>query len=150
MRKLTTSYSPTVQFYEYPEWLFDAISAEKSGYKGMRLLCADMFIHESDLPAVKVRNSEINIIAKLRYSRYPSALPFACSDVLWCLDTDPACEAALSEIMQRRLRWSAQDDEEFQRAATTQVLFHEVYAKTHSDFSKRLAQVAQPNPEGSA
>jgi len=60
------------------------------------------------------------------------SLPFACYDVMWCLSPFPPKEAHLNDLMQKRLRRSKPDREEFEQAAATQVLFHEAYAMLHA------------------
>jgi len=119
--------------YRYSSAVFDAINAEKSGFKGMRLLVADNVFESTTSPLIiKVGSARMPRLVKLKYSPYPSALPFACSDLLWFLGEGPRREVKLSSLMQRRLRWSANDADEFQHAAATQVLFHEAFAILHA------------------
>jgi len=125
--------------FRYADAVFAAINAEKSGFKGMRLLISKDLVGD---PLVadyteKVGEHGMPRIATLKYSGYPEeVLPFKCSDVLWCLSADAREEARLTDRMQKRLRWSKPDAEEFLQAAATQVLFHETNAMLHTARSR--------------
>jgi len=121
--------------FRYADAVFAAINAEKSGFKGMRLLISAVLAADPEAGnyTEKVGGRDIPRIARLKYSGYPEdVLPFKCADVLWCLGTDAREEARLTDRMQKRLRWSKPDAEEFLQAAATQVLFHETYAMLHT------------------
>jgi hypothetical protein len=147
LRTSTRTAVATIRKYTYSIDLFGLVNAEKSGFKGMRLLLAEGAIDKTleTRLGVRVGRRGMSILTKLRYSVYPDALPFPCCDVQWCLSAVVQEEAALNNLMQRRLRWSTKVREEFEQAAATQVLFHESYAQLHA-FRRKVGVRPPRNP----
>jgi hypothetical protein len=135
-----------VKAYTYSDEAFDAISIEKSGFKGMRVLVRSELIDAEARNALRIPFGQASFITlkRLRHSNYPNIIQGELLDFLWmaCAENDEWEEIA--EHMASRLRYSAHDIEEFSQAAATQVLFHECGAIRQSAISRsiRLARVA--------
>lgn len=65
---------------------------------------------------------------KLANSAYPGRIASGYSDYLWMARQEEDDWRRLKLFMSKRLRWRAQDAEEFLQAAATQVLFNETVA----------------------
>lgn len=114
----------------YSHVALEAISVEKSGYRGMRLLVQkDLITREvsSDLRLSFGTHSMLTFTT-LQYSGYPSGRTEGFSDFLWMATKDEDEWFHLNLQMMSRLRYSAPDPEELAQAAATQVVFHEVAA----------------------
>jgi len=110
--------------------LLDAISVEKSGFKGMRLLITAALITRPLLAgfAIPVGPRSLAPFKTLKHSYYPARLGKDFEDVFWMIrDSGTSWEQA-KRTMALRLRLAARDPEEFVQAAATQVLFHECSA----------------------
>lgn len=120
----------TVERHSFSGGMLDAIAVEKSGFKGMRLLIADVLVTAELCAQFRRPRGNLNIVPfkKLRYSQYPTRVAESFQDVLW-MDSRNG-EGAIDERlrMEQRLRWSARVAEEFVQAAATQVVFHEYSA----------------------
>jgi hypothetical protein len=139
-----------VQLMLYSKPLLEAISVEKAGYKGMRLLVSRGVITPALKAAVKQPMGHLNFIplTKLRNSTYPKKLEETFVDYLWMGTSNRECFDELNKIMAVRLRTAANDSEEFVQAAATQVVFHECAAilssvggKAHYRELKNRAQI---------
>lgn len=116
--------------YRYSESALEAVSIEKSGYKGMRLLVHSELITSSVQTQMRVPLGGQNLIPfrRLNYSIYPARLDRLYTDFLWM-----ACETdddwfKLSLQMKNRLRYAGPDPEELAQAAATQLVFNECAA----------------------
>ncbi len=132
LRKATT-YSgklSKVELMLYSEGLLEAISVEKSGFKGMRLLVERELITSDVRAVIKQPMGHLNFIpvTKLRDSTYPKRLDDTFMDYLWMGTTDRDEFEELRSVMAVRLRLAANEPEEFIQAAATQVVFHECTA----------------------
>jgi len=132
LRKLT-SYSGKLSKIElmlYSGALLDAISVEKSGFKGMRLLVERSLVTSEVRAALKQTMGHLNFmpLSKLRDSTYPKRLQDSFVDYLWMGTTDRDEFENLRRTMAVRLRLAANEPEEFIQAAATQVIFHECAA----------------------
>lgn len=110
--------------------LLDAITIEKCGFKGMRILIDQNLITQALRDSYKNDNGELFFVpfAKLRHSQYPNRVSEGYSDFLWMATVDEEEKKKLDMIMALRLRHASKDSEESLQAAATQVVFHEVTA----------------------
>jgi hypothetical protein len=110
--------------------LLDAISVEKSGFKGMRLLITASLITRPllDRFVIAVGSRHLAPFKTLAHSHYPTRLGRDFEDVFWMLQDSEAQWEQAKQTMALRLRLAARDPEEFIQAASTQVLFHECSA----------------------
>jgi hypothetical protein len=110
----------------YTDELLDAISAEKAGFKGMRLLVPSQFITSRVRTAHKIPLDGRNFIPfrHLDHSWYPPRLE-EFHDVLWMASGDGEEWRRRRNRMSSRIRASARDAEEVLQAAATQVVFDE-------------------------
>jgi hypothetical protein len=131
--RTATPPSDQLRVYTYSEPLFDAISVEKSGFKGMRLLVRDSLITPSVRADLRITHGNVYIvpIKRLCHSPYPHGQTSDIQDYLWMATLDEEEESDLNLRMARRLRSSAADGEEFLQAAATQLVFHECLAICH-------------------
>ena len=114
----TGSYSPEV---------LDAIAAEKSGFKGMRLLVETSLLTPETKRATSLKIGD-HFTARSRVlslSTYPIPLVGRFCDVLWMATSDEAEWGALKALIARRVAHSARNTDEFIHAAATDVVFHE-------------------------
>jgi hypothetical protein len=118
----------------YSAHLLDAISVEKSGFKGMRLLVSEELIGDdmSSRHRSRVGEGGLFCVKKLRHSGYPGRIAKGYRDYLWMASEDEGERYNYNLIMSNRLRLAAADNEEFVQAAATQVVFHEYSAMVQS------------------
>jgi hypothetical protein len=118
-----------LSIFVYSHELLDAVSVEKSGFKGMRLLIRDSLVTEElkEDFAISFGRSKMYSLRRLRHSSYPSHGD-GLQDYLWPAVPEPGTWKEKQMTMSRRLRDSNSDPEEFAQAAATQVVFHEVAA----------------------
>lgn len=111
--------------YRYSDPALEAISLEKSGFKGMRLLVHEDLVDEDTRRAVRVAVGRRFLIPlrRLNHSEYPSIAAGRHVDYLWMAGSEGWSRS--SNLMGTRLRYAAKDPEEFIQAAATQVVFHE-------------------------
>lgn len=145
-----------VELMLYNPALLNAISVEKSGFKGMRLLVSKDLISSALTTHNKLSIEGFSFITlkKLRNSTYPKRIEEGFIDYFWMATADAERLTAMERIMALRLRASAHDAEEFAQAAATQVVFHECAAiigslRTRHHFQnlkkeKRAAKSKQP------
>ncbi|MDQ3964639.1 MAG: hypothetical protein M3277_12135 [Actinomycetota bacterium] len=115
-----------IQSVTYSGPLLDAISVERSGIKGMRLLIHQELISMDLQNAVSVdfHGNRLETIIQLPYTPNPERIAEeGYQDLLWM--ADPAHWETLRTTMVRRLQWAVKNSEEFAQAAATQVVFHE-------------------------
>lgn len=119
-----------VELMLYNPALLNAISVEKSGFKGMRLLVSKELISAALTTENKLSIGGFSFITlkKLRNSTYPKRIEEGFIDYFWMATDDAVRLTAMERIMALRLRASAHDIEEFAQAAATQVVFHECAA----------------------
>jgi hypothetical protein len=123
-----------VKIFTYGQEFFDAVSVEKSGFRGMRLLVRGNIVtarlkREMALP---IGSRWLIPFRRLRHSVYAAGSGEDLQDFLWMSTNETAEWHRLELIMSSRLRDCTQDQEEFAQAAATQVLFHEASAIYHS------------------
>ena len=113
--------------------LLDAITIEKCGFKGMRVLISQSLITEGVKEEFVASDGEVSFIpfARLRHSSYPNRIESGFSDYLWMARVEEEEKRKLDLIMALRLRHASMDPEESLQAAATQVMFHEVTAMIH-------------------
>lgn len=133
----STSYAGRISHIElilYSGGLLDAISVEKSGFKGMRILVEKDLVTPEVNGALKQPIGHLNFmpLTKLRDSTYPARLEESFLDYLWMGTTERARFEELRRTMAWRLRNAASEPEEFIQAAATQVVFHECAAILNS------------------
>ncbi|MBN2162581.1 MAG: hypothetical protein JW713_06530 [Pontiellaceae bacterium] len=124
-----------VKVYTYSAASLDAISVEKSGFKGMRLLVRAEVLDNETRKNIRIPlldGYSLVPVRRLRHIGYPMILEGELLDYLWMATGDEADWQDTSIHMTSRLRHSAKDSEEFAQAAATQVLFHECAAITQS------------------
>lgn len=141
-----------VELMLYSGALLDAISVEKSGYKGMRLLVERKLITPEITAAIRQQVGHLNFIPLciLRGSTYPKRLQDSFMDYLWMGTTDRDSFGQLKKIMAVRLRRAAKEPEEFMQAAATQVMFHECAAILSSLGGKAHYQELKSSPNNLA
>lgn len=113
---------------DYAPGLLEAISVEKAGYKGMRLLVEDDLVTDTLRGAhceALSNGQKIHVFRQMTHSNYPGRLSKGWQDVLWMATADSREWQERQRLMARRLRYAAKDADEFLQAAATQVLFHE-------------------------
>jgi hypothetical protein len=123
-------HSPQVRRYSYAEELLEAISIEKSGFKGMRLLVDKALLTNTtrSLFSIPIGKCFFVPFQRLRHSSYPGRTAEGFQDYLWMATPDGDAFETIRKQMDTRLRWAANSAEEFQQAAATQVVFHECLA----------------------
>lgn len=124
--------------YTYSESAFDAISIEKAGYKGMRLLIRAEVIDNETKEAYRLSFGKASFILlkKLRHAGYPKIVEGELLDFLWMAFKEDDKWNDISIHMNSRLRHAAHDPEEFVQAAATQVVFHECGAIRQSTINR--------------
>lgn len=115
-----------VLVHKYSSTLLEAISAEKSGIKGMRLLVKNspsgrVIRRQIRLP---LDDKSVSVAKRSQHLPYPPRLS-GYRDVLWMACQTEEQWNLLKARMDRRMRWAAPSSEEFVHAAATQVLFSE-------------------------
>jgi hypothetical protein len=119
---------PRVTVETYSNELLDAISAEKAGFKGMRLLIQDDLVVDTVRAAhqlkIGARSATLHPFRNLDHSSYPTRLA-GHLDVLWMASEDEDEWRTRRNRMSSRIRFSARDTEEVLQAAATQVVFDE-------------------------
>jgi hypothetical protein len=123
-------HTPQIRRYSYSEELLEAISIEKSGFKGMRLLVDKALLTNNirSLFSIPIGKCSFVPFQKLRHSTYPGRIAEGFQDYLWMATSDDNAFETIREKMDTRLRWAANSTEEFIQAAATQVVFLECYA----------------------
>lgn len=113
----------------YSKPALDAISIEKSGFKGMRLLVMEDVVDDDLWKSLTYNydNYYFSPIKILKYSSHPKVKKNF-YDFLWMVHQDESMWRELDLYMTYRLRYSANNPEEFAQAAATQVVFHECTA----------------------
>jgi hypothetical protein len=118
-----------VTAYRYSASALEAISVEKSGYKGMRVLVkASLVDRGSQEMKIPLGGRTLIPFRKLNHSRYPSRVLGEYTDFLWMASRTDEEWYDLGLHMTSRLRFAATDEEEFLQAAATQLVFHECAA----------------------
>jgi hypothetical protein len=119
-----------VKIFTYSREFFDAVSVEKSGFRGMRLLVRGSLLTAQARKTITIPIGDRSLvpIKRLRHSTYPPGTVGDLQDFLWMASSQPADWERVQRIMSSRFRDSTEDHEEFAQAAATQVLFHEASA----------------------
>jgi hypothetical protein len=119
-----------VRVFRLDGGLLDAIAVEKSGYKGMRIVVEEKLLTPAvrEHFSVKAGSRTLVPFKSLANSVYPRRIAHVYEDFLWMARSDESEWRRLKRAMSSRLRWSAQDSEEFVQAASTQVVFNETAA----------------------
>jgi len=119
-----------VRVYRLDAGLLDAIAVEKSGFKGMRIVVEEKLLTPAvrEYFAVRAGSRTLVPFKSLTNSVYPRRIASVYEDFLWMARTEEVEWRKLKRSMSDRLRWSAQDSEEFLQAASTQVVFNETVA----------------------
>ena len=141
---------PQVAVVTYGESLLDAISLEKAGFKGMRLLL------DPRLDSPGLRNANRLSIGEfqrtlvpfrhMENSDYGSRLDDFL-DVLWMAEADPEVWQDRRQRMSSRMRFSARVPAEVLQAAATQVVFDEcdsIIRSLSRQPAKRVAKQVAP------
>lgn len=116
-----------LSIHRYAPAFLQAISVERSGFKGMRILIAESLITEAVRAALRIPVGQRQLIPlrRLDHSDYRVE---AFQDWLWMAVADDDAWARGLRQVATRLRWAAKDSEEFVQAAATQVVFNECEA----------------------
>lgn len=127
-----------VMAFRYSESALDAVSVEKSGFKGMRLLVKAELIDGTVQAAMKIPFNTHTLIPfrKLNYSYYPPRVRQEYTDYLWMASGSESEWHDLMLHMTSRLRYAAQHQEELAQAAATQIVFNECAAIRQSVISR--------------
>lgn len=126
--------------FTYHKRLLDAISIEKSGYRGMRCLIKSNLVTE----ALQLRNQFkigkefLPRFRHLAHSYYPSRLGMEFQDLLWMNPYDHIGQWPIYQrYMANRLRYAGHNPEELNQAAATQIVFNECEAMIVSRRKRR-------------
>jgi hypothetical protein len=145
IRRQTALRAPleNVLAHTYSDAAFQAISVEKAGFKGMRLLVHKDVIDANTQSELRITLGERTLIPfrRLRHSGYPKLVDGELQDFLWMADQNEEVWNELSLGMTTRLRHASHDTEEFAQAAATQVVFHEC-AAIRQTLALRATQMA--------
>ena len=127
-----------VTAFRYSDSALEAVSVEKSGFKGMRLLVKSDLIDPEVHREMKISFDTHTLIPfrKLQYSQYPARVSGEFSDFLWMACQPDSDWHDLTLHMTSRLRYASHDPEELAQAAATQVVFHECGAIRQSVISR--------------
>lgn len=132
MRTMSTLRAPlqSLSVATFSSAAFHAISLEKSGFKGMRLLVAKDLATRSLSDEVRIPVGSMSFIPlkRLRHSYYPPLPGMEAVDYLWMSDAESIVAEDLQRDVANRLRFAATNREEFEQAAATQVVFNECAA----------------------
>jgi hypothetical protein len=132
LRRLRPISAPLeqVSLFLYAAPFFDAISVEKSGFRGMRMLIDSELVTRQVSTTFRHPIGERSFIPlkRLNHSQYPGRITSAYHDVLWMFSPDQAVWGDRKRLMSCRLRWSGNEPEEFIQAAATQLVFSECQA----------------------
>ena len=114
-----------IKVAEYSTSLLEAISAEKSGVKGMRLLIGGGLSKKEIQRAygLNIHGAYFCPIRRPQTLSYPSRLK-GYRDILWMASAKEDKWKEMQRTMSYRLKWSAANADEFIHAAVTQVLFN--------------------------
>lgn len=133
----------------YSRSALDAISIEKSGFKGMRLVMRSNVVDQATREYLRIRFGRYSFVPvrKLQYSGYPKIQDGEFHDYLWMACKDEREWLDIEMLMNSRLRYASKDPDEFAQAAATQVVFHECGAIRRSVFNKarKAERVYMPN-----
>jgi hypothetical protein len=134
-----------VSVFTYAPCALDAISIEKSGFKGMRLTLRSEVVTAELRRSLRIPFDGHSFIPlrKLGHSGYPTIVQGELLDYLWMATGDDHEWRDRSLQMAGRLRFAGKDPEEFIQAAATQVVFHECAAICQSVRSR--ANRARPS-----
>jgi hypothetical protein len=138
-----------VRIYRLDAGLLDAIAVEKSGFKGMRIVVEEKLLTPAVREHFGVRAGSRTLVPfkSLTNSVYPRRIAQVYEDFLWMARSEEAEWRKLKRSMSDRLRWSAQDSEEFLQAASTQVVFNETAAIFRSlEFPRKRRRAAASAP----
>jgi hypothetical protein len=124
--------------FRYSESALEAVSVEKSGFKGMRLLVKSELINQTVHAQMKIPFNTHTLIPfrKLNYSHYPARVAGQYADFLWMACKSDSEWNVINLHMTSRLRYASRDPEELSQAAATQVVFHECGAIRQSVISR--------------
>lgn len=119
-----------ISVFPYASCALDAVSIEKSGFKGMRLLLRGEVVSAELRKALRIPFDGHSFIPlrKLGHSGYPKIVQGELLDYLWMATGDDHEWRKRSLQMAARLRFAGNDPDEFIQAAATQVVFHECAA----------------------
>lgn len=111
--------------------LLDAISVERSGVRGMRLLVAADSVSRAVTREFRLNLGRRGFIpfSHLKASSYYGPDADSLKDFLWMATDHESQWASFVRMMEDRLRWSATSAEELAQAAATQVVFNECIAE---------------------
>jgi hypothetical protein len=115
-----------IKVAEYSTSLLEAISAEKSGIKGMRLLIGGGLSRKEIRSAygLPIHGEYFCPILRPQTLSYPGRLKGRYSDILWMASAREDKWKDMQRTMFYRLKWSAASAEELIHAAATQVMFN--------------------------
>ncbi len=137
-----------VAAFRYSPAAVEALSVEKSGYKGMRLLVSNTLVTQELQDATRIPVGDLALVPfrRLVYSHYPSRIQGDFADFLWMATPDEDEWFSLGLQMTSRLRYAAKDDDEFLQAAATYLVFAECAAIRRSLISKARRADARRMP----
>ena len=137
-----------IRVFRLDAGLLDAIAVEKSGFKGMRIVVEEKLLTQAVRDHFGVRAGSRTLVPfkSLTNSVYPRRIAHVYEDFLWMARSEEAEWRKLERSMSDRLRWSAQDSEEFVQAASTQVVFNETVAIFRSLETPRRRKRGAPAP----
>jgi hypothetical protein len=115
-----------IRSFEYSSAVLDAISCEKAGFKGMRLLVIGFGSAQRAKKHLKlaVGQRRFKPLKRIYPPGYPPGLEGRAYDFLWMASTSEQEWEKMKRIMANRLQKAAANNEEFLHAAATQLVFN--------------------------
>jgi hypothetical protein len=118
---------PQVEVIKYQSQVLDVIAAEKSGFRGMRLLVGGGkgvgYNVRKRLTPLRIGDRQLRPFLKIKTPVYPEPLTDY-HDFLWMATENDKGNDDIATHMFHRLRWAASNPEELAHAAVTQVVFN--------------------------
>lgn len=148
LRRLPDDEFPGINRTEFGRDLLEALAALRSGFRGMRLLVADVLLNDQLRGMFRIPLGRLGVIPfrSMNHTPYPASLGRGYQDFLWMAETAHEWSQYCVR-MKQRLMWSAHTPEEFQQAAATQIVFHECDAILGSVLRKnQLRRQDEPSP----
>lgn len=134
--------SHTIAVTRFPKSLLDAIAIEKSSFKGMRFLVCEgpSLTRQRRRSATRFLHRDVGIdvstFARLERAMYPGRLADNYFDFLWMSCETTEAWRRIRGIMDRKLHFTAANQEEFMHAAATRLVFFAAEYK----FNKQAAR----------
>jgi hypothetical protein len=123
-----TSTLATLKKHKYSSAALQAISVEKCGFKGMRMLVCNTLVKKKVKKAFEIEfgTKKMERIQNLKFSVPRNKPGKGYSDFLWMATADDKKWNKLNESMSNRIRYSVDSNEELNQAVATRIVFDQV------------------------